>query len=102
MPAFLYTTIFIHNLPSKFQFSNYCLMMINDDVHTYDQVIGMLKHVLPAASERDVMELTKHTDKVGRTLIHVGSYKVTKKHFFDCVHRLWRTILETMRLTFYE
>ena len=69
------------DLKYPFEFSNYCLLLINDDVHSYPDVIAMVKHALTAAkcSDRDAMELTKDTDKNGRTMIKVGSFKECAK-----------------------
>ena len=47
---------------------HYCLMLYNDEIHTYAQVELMLKHSINA-TEREAQGYANTVDKVGRTIL---------------------------------
>ena len=55
--------------------SNYCVVLLNDENHSYEDVIRVLKKVLPNAQEKTVVDLTTFVDKFGKAVIKVGKYQ---------------------------
>ena len=56
-------------------------MLINDNFHSYNQVIDVLSHSLtnPAPPRRDIDALTEIVDKEGRAILRVGTFQVNRK-----------------------
>ncbi len=61
-----------------FQFSQYCLVLLNDHHHSYDEVIHALTHAMDSAGSKTIEDLTELVDKEGRAILTVGSYKVSQ------------------------
>jgi E3 ubiquitin-protein ligase UBR2 len=65
------------DLRYTFQHSNYCILLINDDSHSYKEVIRVVKNVLKCP-EKKATDITEYIDREGRAIIKVGTYKVNK------------------------
>ena len=60
-----------------FTHNTHCLVLSNDNVHSYYDVTRALKVALPDASDKIVQDLTELVDKEGRAILKVGVYKVS-------------------------
>ena len=60
-----------------FAHNTHCLVLSNDNVHSYYDVTRALKVALPDASDKIVQDLTELVDKEGRAILKVGVYKVS-------------------------
>ena len=60
-----------------FAHNTHCLVLSNDNVHSYNDVTRALKAALPDASDKIVQDLTELVDKEGRAILKVGVYKVS-------------------------
>lgn len=60
-----------------FEFSNYCLMILNDNSHSYPDVTNFIRNSFGSAhcSERQAQDLTELADKDGRCMLKVSTYK---------------------------
>ena len=61
----------------KFQFSRYCAVLLNDERHSYPEVISALKRSLKCP-QKLATDLTEYIDKEGRAVVKVGSYQVSQ------------------------
>ena len=59
-----------------FAHNTHCLVLSNDNLHTYADVTRALRTAMPDASEKIVQDLTELVDKEGRAILKVGVYKV--------------------------
>ena len=60
-----------------FAHNTHCLVLSNDNLHSYADVKRALKTAMPNASDKIVQDLTELVDKEGRAILKVGLYKVT-------------------------
>ena len=58
-----------------FQFSNYSLILMNDDTHTVDDVMTVIRNSMDV-SPKEAQDLTEVVDKEGRVVLVVGTYRV--------------------------
>ena len=59
-----------------FQFSRFCTVLINDESHSFPEVIAILKKSLNCP-QKLATDLTEFVDSEGRAVIKVGSYAVS-------------------------
>ena len=59
-----------------FAHNSHCLVLSNDNKHTYADVMRALKTAMPNASDKMAQDLTELVDKEGRAILKVGVYKV--------------------------
>ena len=61
-----------------FQFNNYCLIILNDDIHTNQHVANMVMIALGKnnCTTKQAQDLTQFIDKEGRAVLKVGTYQV--------------------------
>ena len=62
------------DLKYMFDHSTHCVMLLNDESHTYDQVTTVIKKALKHP-EKKASELTELVDKEGRAIVKVDEYK---------------------------
>ena len=65
-----------------FQFSRYCAVLLNDESHSFPEVISVLKRCLKCP-QKLATDLTEFIDKEGRAVVKVGSYNVS--HFLTYI-----------------
>ena len=70
-------------LANCFAHNSHCLVLSNDNLHTYADVTRALKISMPDASDKIVQDLTELVDKEGRAILKVGSYKVMTWHLMS-------------------
>ena len=63
------------DLQYPLKYSNFCCQLINDEHHSYQEVIRVLENVLPKPTKQLAQDLTTYVDKVGQAVIVVGSYQ---------------------------
>ena len=74
------STYALDGQPLIFQFSRFCTLLLNDDTHSYPEVIDALKKCL-RCEFKFAADLTEFIDKEGRAIIKVGSYSVSQSEF---------------------
>jgi len=62
------------DLKFPFKYSNYCTVLLNDENHSYQDVIRVLTKVLPKVTSKTCTDLTTYVDKHGKAVIKVGNY----------------------------
>eukprot|EP00092_Neocalanus_flemingeri_P020804 GFUD01022541.1.p1 GENE.GFUD01022541.1~~GFUD01022541.1.p1 ORF type:complete len:1872 (+),score=427.20 GFUD01022541.1:98-5617(+) len=63
------------DLKFPLQYSNYCTVLLNDENHSYNDVIRILTKVLPKPPPKLATDLTTYVDKHGKAVIRVGNYQ---------------------------
>jgi len=63
------------DLKFPLQYSNYCTVLMNDENHSYNDVIRILTKVLPKPPPKLATDLTTYVDKHGKAVIRVGNYQ---------------------------
>jgi len=63
------------DLKFPLQYSNYCTVLLNDENHSYNDVIRILTNVLPKPPPKLATDLTTYVDKHGKAVIRVGNYQ---------------------------
>jgi E3 ubiquitin-protein ligase UBR2 len=58
-----------------FQFTPFCLVLVNDNFHSYNEVTRVLSTTIDGLSNKACQDLTELVDKGGRAILKVGSYK---------------------------
>jgi len=58
------------------QFSRFCTVLLNDENHSFPEVIAILKKSLNC-QQKLATDLTEFVDSEGRAVIKVGSYSVS-------------------------
>jgi len=61
------------DLKFPLQYSNNCCVLLNDENHSYMDVIRVLEKVLPKVAPKLATDLTTYVDKYGKAVIRVGS-----------------------------
>ena len=79
------------DLKFPLQYSNHCCVLLNDENHSYQDVIRVLNKVLPKATPKLATDLTTYVDKYGKSVIQVGQFK-------DC-HKLSDRISALTRIS---
>ena len=82
------------DLKFPLQYSNQCCVLLNDENHSYQDVIRVLNKVLPKATPKLAKlatDLTTYVDKYGKSVILVGQFK-------DC-HKLSDRISALTRIS---
>ena len=79
------------DLKFPLQYSNQCCVLLNDENHSYQDVIRVLNKVLPKATPKLATDLTTYVDKFGKSVIQVGQFK-------DC-HKLSDRISALTRIS---
>ena len=79
------------DLKFPLQYSNQCCVLLNDENHSYQDVIRVLDKVLPKSTPKLATDLTTYVDKYGKAVIQVGQFK-------DC-HKLSDKISAITRIS---
>ena len=68
------------------QFSRFCTVLLNDENHSFPEVIAILKKSLNC-QQKLATDLTEFVDSEGRAVIKVGSYSVSlDAHLNGSIH----------------
>ena len=67
------------DLKFPLQYSNNCCVLLNDENHSYQDVIRLLEKVMPKVTPKLASDLMTYVDKFGKGIIHVGSYQECDK-----------------------
>ena len=67
------------DLKFPLQYSNNCCVLLNDENHSYQDVIRVLEKVMPKVTPKLASDLMTYVDKFGKGIIHVGSYQECDK-----------------------
>ena len=67
------------DLKFPLQYSNNCCVLINDENHSFHEVIRVLDQVLAKPGHKLSNDLTIFVDKYGKAVIKVGDYKECSK-----------------------
>nr|XP_040564177.1 LOW QUALITY PROTEIN: E3 ubiquitin-protein ligase UBR2-like [Lepeophtheirus salmonis] len=59
-----------------FKYSNYCVVLLNDNAHSYNYVTKAIRENLgPGCSNKMASDITAYVDKHGRGILKVGNYR---------------------------